>query len=70
MTCGAGLSERERGRARARARQAALLGPVAGPSASASAGARERAVLWAGPEGRKKSAWFGFVFVFLFQINE
>jgi hypothetical protein len=68
MTCGAGLSEREG--ERARARQAALLGRVAGPSASVSAGAHERAVLWAGPEGRKKSARFGFVFLFLFQINK
>jgi hypothetical protein len=65
-----GLSARERGRARAGARQVALLGRVAGPSA------RERRHARAGRSARPDRReggdrpGSGFVFVFLFQINE
>jgi hypothetical protein len=57
MTGGTALSERER------ERQAAA-GPLAGPVASAGAGARERAVRWAGPRGKRRIGPFSFLFFF------
>jgi hypothetical protein len=69
MTAGAALSVRERER-QPRARN----GPPAGPRCWASESTGERAsawaAQWAAPEGEKGSARFGFVFVFVFQINE
>jgi hypothetical protein len=69
MTCGDAVSARERESQRAGARQAALLGRVAGPSASA--GARERAARLGRTGGKEeKQPGSDFVFVFLFQIYE
>jgi hypothetical protein len=68
MTCGDAVSERERESQRAGARQAALLGRVAGPSASASAGARERAARLGRTAGEKEIGPVRiFVFVFFFK---
>jgi hypothetical protein len=69
---GRGVSEREREREREResqragARQAALLGHVAGPSASASAGARERAARLGRTGGKEGIGPVRISFLFFF----